>query len=148
VICEAPDERKYQYILFPESDYFGAVFPADSGLAEKDEIAVDDLAGLPLFSSEQSWENDIRPWAKDSFSRLHLEGSFRLSYNASIFAREHLGYLLAFDHLIDTSAGSGLVFRPLRPKLETTSYLVWKKHQTFSPIAERFLTQIQTSFSR
>ncbi len=146
VICEAPDERKYQYILFPESDYFGAVFPADSGLAEKDEIAVDDLAGLPLFSSEQSWENDIRPWAKDSFSRLHLEGSFRLSYNGSMFAREGLGILLTLNNLIDTSPESGLVFRPLVPHLEMKMYLIWNKYRSFTPIAERFLKQITASF--
>ena len=66
--------------------------------------------------------------------------------NASIFAREHLGYVLTFDRLLDTSPGSGLAFRPLDPRLETKLYLVWKKYQTFSPIAERFLTQIRTVF--
>ena len=77
---------------------------------------------------------------------LHLEGSFRLAYNASLFAKEHLGYLLTFDRLVNTSPGSGLTFRPLTPRLETRLYLVWKKDQTFSPIAERFLEQIRTVF--
>jgi hypothetical protein len=79
---------------------------------------------------------------------LHLEGSFGLVYNASVFAKEHLGYLLSFDKLVDTSPESGMVFRPLTPKLETNLYLVWKKYQTFSPIAERFLKQIQKSFGQ
>ena len=78
---------------------------------------------------------------------LRLEGSFRLSYNGSMFAREGLGYLLTFDHLIDTSADSGLAFRPLSPRLETKLYLIWKKNQVFSPIAERFLRKIEESFS-
>ena len=63
-IFETPDERKYSYIPFPEADYFGAVVPADSELAKKERITAEDLEGLPLFTSEQSWENDIRPWAK------------------------------------------------------------------------------------
>ena len=109
VICEAPDEKKYRYVLFPESDSFGAVFPPDSPLAGKEQISAEDLIGLPLFTSEQSWENDIRPWAKDSFSSLHLEGSFRLAFNGSLFAREGLGVLLTLNNLIDTSPGSGLV---------------------------------------
>jgi len=79
-------------------------------------------------------------------SELHLEGSFKLSYNGSMFAKEHLGYLLTFNKLIDTSENSGLVFRPLSPKLETGLYLVWKKYQTFSPIASKFLNQIKDSF--
>ena len=97
-IFEIPDVRKYNYIQFPEADYFGAVVPADSELAEKESISAEDLAGFPLFTSEQSWENDIRPWAKEHFSRLNLEGSFRLAYNGSMFAREGLGILLTLNN--------------------------------------------------
>ncbi len=148
VICEAPDPRKYEYVLFPEADHFGAVFPAGSGLAEKEALTAEDLAGLPLFCSEQSWEKDIRPWAKETFSKLRLEGSFRLAYNGSMFAREGLGVLLTFNNLIDTSRESGLVFRPLFPRLEMNMYLIWNRYRSFTPIAERFLKQIRISFSR
>ena len=148
VICETPDERKYHSILFPEEDYFGAVIPVNSELAKKDSITADDLTGLPLFTSEQSWENDIRPWAGEKFSRLHLEGSFRLAYNGSMFAKEGLGILLTLNNLIDTSPESGLVFRPLSPRLEMKMVLIWNKYQSFTPIAERFLKQIKDSFSR
>lgn len=148
VICETPDERKYHSIRFPEADYFGAVIPAGSELAKKDGITADDLAGLPLFTSEQSWENDIRPWAGEKFSRLRLEGSFRLAYNGSMFAREGLGILLTLNNLIDTSPESGLVFRPLLPHLDMKMYLIWNRYQSFTPIAERFLKQIEASFSR
>ena len=142
-----PDQRKYNYIPFPEADYFGAVLPADSDLAKKDRITAEDLAGLPLFTSEQSWENDIRPWAKEQFSQLNLEGSFRLAYNGAMFAREGLGILLTLNNLVDTSPESGLVFRPLTPRLEMKMYLIWNRYQSFTPIAERFLKQIQSSFS-
>ena len=147
-IFEIPDVRKYNYIQFPEADYFGAIVPADSELAEKERITAEDLVGLPLFTSEQSWENDIRPWAKECFPRLHLEGSFRLAYNGSMFAREGLGILLTLNNLIDTSPGSGLVFRPLYPRLEMKMYLIWNKYQNFTPIAERFLKQMEKSFSK
>ena len=147
-IFEIPDVRKYNYIQFPEADYFGAVVPADSELAKKERITAEDLAGFPLFTSEQSWENDIRPWAKEQFSRLRLEGSFRLAYNGSMFAREGLGVLLTLNNLIDTSPGSGMVFRPLYPHLKMKMYLIWNKYQSFTPIAERFLKQIETSFSK
>jgi DNA-binding transcriptional LysR family regulator len=147
VICETPDARKYDSVLFPEADCFGAVVPAGSALAEKDRITAEDLAGLPLFTSEQSWENDIRPWAGELFPRLRLEGSFRLAYNGSVFAREGLGILLTLNDLIDTSPESGLVFRPLHPHLEMKMYLIWNRWQRFTPIAERFLRQIRASFA-
>ena len=147
VIFETPDERKHHYIPFPEADYFGAAIPAGWALAKKEAVTAEDLAGLPLFTSEQSWENDIRPWAGEAFSGLHLEGSFRLAYNGSMFAKEGLGILLTLNDLIDTSPGSGLVFRPLYPRLEMKMYMIWNKYQSFTPIAERFLRQIRSSFA-
>ena len=146
VLVETPDTGKYDYLVFPQADVWGLVFPANDPLAQKEVVTVDDLVSLPLFCSEQSWRNDIPRWCGERIRDLHMEGSFRLSYNGSLFAREGLGYLLTFEHLIDTSADSGLEFRPLSPTLENKLYLVWKKYQTLSPIAERFLKHLQTSF--
>ncbi len=146
VLAELPDNRKYEYISFPESDVWGLIIPADDPLAEKETITISDLKGLPLFSSDQAWNNEIKEWAGNDFSDLTLEGSFRLAYNGSIFTRERLGYLLSFKNLIDTSEGSGLVFRPLSPRLETMLYIAWNRYQTFTPIAERFLQYLRTSF--
>lgn len=146
VVCETPDARKYAYLPFPESDVWGAVVPADSPLAEKSVITVDDLVGVPLFTSEQSWKNDIGRWCGERLSELQLEGSFRLAYNASMFVKEGLGCQLTFAKLVDTSPESGLVFRALSPTLETKLFLIWNKYQAFTPIAERFLAQIRKSF--
>ena len=147
VLAELPDSRKYEYLAFPEMDVWGLVIPESDPLSEKDAIRAEALKDLPLFCSVQAWNGDIKKWAESSFSRMKLEGSFRLSYNGSVFAREGLGYLLTFRHLIDTSDGSGLVFRPLEPTLETTLYIVWNRYQTFTPIAERFLRQLKEAFS-
>lgn len=146
-VCETPDIRKYSCLPFPESDIWGVIMPADAPLADKEAITVDDLMDIPLFASEQSWKNDISRWCGERISGLRLEGSFRLAYNASVFVKEGLGYQLTFDHLVDTSSQNGLVFRPLSPPLETKLFLIWNKYQTFTPIAERFLNQIKTSFT-
>ena len=146
VVCETPDTRKYSCVQFPEPDVWGLIMPADDPLTTKKTVKFDDLLGLPLFCSEQSWKNDIPRWCGQRSAELRLEGSFRLAYNASMFVKEKLGYLLTFEHLIDTSADSGLAFRPLSPRLETTLYLIWNKYQTFTPIAERFQKQIRAAF--
>ena len=146
VICDAPNGKKYDAIAFPEGDTWGLIFPSKDPLAQRETICVDDLVGLPLFTSEQGWEGDIRKWAGDRFPELNLEGSFRLAYNASMFVREGLGYQLSFQHLVDVSESSGLTFRPLEPRLESKLYLIWNRYQAFTPIAERFIEQIRRSF--
>ena len=146
VLAEEPDPKKYEFLPLPEADVWGLVFPADDPLAKKKTFKPNDLIGLPLFCSGQAWENEIAAWAKDSFGEYRLEGSFRLSYNGAIFAKARLGYLLTFDRIVDTSEQSGLVFKPLSPKLETKLFLVWKKFQPLTPIAERFLEEIKRTF--
>ena len=147
VLAQEPNPAKYHSLAFPNADLWGLVMPKDCPLAEKAAIYADDLAGLPLFCSEQGWNNDISKWCGSRMDQLHLEGSFRLSYNGSLFVKEGLGYLLTFEHLIDTNPDSGLVFRPLAPKLETKIYLIWKKYQVFTPIAERLLRLLESEFS-
>lgn len=78
---------------------------------------------------------------------LTLEGSFRLSCNASLFVKEGLGCLLTFKGLIDTSEGSGPVFRPPDPPCTTALYLTWNRYQSFTPASERFLFQVKASFA-
>ena len=147
VLAEKPDTAKYHYLTFPKADVWGLVMPSDCQLAKKKSICVDDLVGLPLFCSEQGWEKDISYWCGERIDELHLEGSFRLSYNGSLFVHEGLGLLLTFDHLIDTSPTSGLTFRPLAPPLKAKIYLIWKKYQVFTPITEKFLDEAKKHFS-
>lgn len=146
VLAEEPSTDKYRYLLFPKSDLWGVVMPEDCPLAKKQSISADDLAGLPLFCSEQCWKHDIPRWCGNKIDGLHLKGSFQLSYNGSLFVKEGLGYLLTFEHLIDTSPDSGLAFRPLTPRLETKLYFIWKKYQVFTPIAEKLLEKLKERF--
>lgn len=145
VLCETPDSNKYEYVKFPEADVWGAIISSSHPLAKKKSIHVSDLIGQPLFVSEQSWNNEIKTWAKERFPKLKLEGSFRLSYNGSVFARENLGILLTFKDLINTE-GTDMVFIPLSPELKSELYLIWNKYQAFTPIAEKFLEQIKKAF--
>ncbi len=148
VLCDQPDVRKYSSVEFPEGDVWGVVMPAGSPLAQKDSVTVNDLVGLPLFMSAQGWEGDIRRWAGERYAELSLEGSFRLAYNASLFVREGLGYQLCFEKLVDTSEGSGAVFRPLFPRLETSLYLIRNRSAALTPTAERFFDQVRRDFAK
>jgi len=147
VLAETPDYSRYQAIPFPEDDDWGLIVPVNDPLAHKERITPEDLHGLPLFCSEQSWNQEIRTWASDQFGEMHLEGSFRLSYNGSVFVSAGLGYLLTFRNLINTSQESGLKFIPLFPSLKTRLYLIRSRYQHMTPIAGKFLEQLTASFA-
>lgn len=145
VICEPPNLSRYHYIELPEPDIWGVVMREDDVLSEKSGICFDDLSGRPLICSAQGMEYDISRWCGDRIEQLDLSGTINLAYNGSVFVREGLGLMLSFDRLVNTSSDSGLVFRPLVPELETKLYIIWKKYQVFSPMAEKLIGLIQES---
>ena len=142
VVVEMPDLDRYQYLELPGVDTWGVIMPADHPLAKQQVIRADDLLGSELICSEQSVEADIPRWCGKKADRLNFTGNTNLAYNGGIFVREGLGLMLTFEHLIQPSEENGLVFRPLEPKLENKMYLIWKKYQVFSPIAQKLLEEL------
>lgn len=139
VVVEMPDLDRYQYLELPGTDTWGVVMPGDHPLAKKQTVRVDDLLREELICSEQSMEADIPRWCGKKADKLSFTGHTNLAYNGSVFVREGLGLILSFEHLIQPSNENGLAFRPLEQKLENRLYLIWKKYQVFSPIAQRLL---------
>lgn len=146
-IVEPPDLSKYNYIEIPGADVWGVVMRNDSPLARKKSIRPNDLYGLPLICSGQAMRADIPRWCGEKADELNFTGTVNLCFNGSVFVREGLGYMLTFDGLVDTSEESGLCFRPLEPRLETKMFIIWKKYQMFSPIAELLVKELKNYFS-
>ena len=146
VLAELPDRTRYEFVRFPDHERWGVVMAKSAPLAKETAITAKDLKGLPLFASEQSWAKDIPRWAGHAMHSLTLAASFGLPYNGAMFAREGLGYLLTFEHIVDTSPESGLVFRPLDPPLHTDLFFTWKRNRPLTPIAERFRRQVFEAF--
>lgn len=148
LICEEPDLHRYQAITLPMEDVWGLILKKDDPLASNNSISINDLSNLPLLVSRQASRNDLANLFGPAAHRMHIRATYDLPHNASLLVKEGFGYLLTFEHLIDISDDSGLVFRPLRPALYTRSHLIYRKYQIFSQAAELFLDTIQEITSR
>lgn len=148
VIVEPPNLSKYNYLEVPEINTWGLVMRKEDRLSQKEEISVEDLYGLNLICSAQAMQVDIPRWCGEKADMLQLSGTINLPYNGSVFVREGLGYMLSFDKLADTGKDSELCFRPLKPPLETKMYVIWKKYQVFTPIAELLLEELKLQINK
>lgn len=146
IIVEPPNLAKYNYLDVPGTNIWGLVMSKNDPLAQKDFICFDDLTTVPLICSGQGLKHDIVRWCGEKIDMLNISGTVNLPYNGSVFVKEGLGYLLTFEQLIDTGEDSTLCFRPLKPRLETKMFVIWKKYQVFSPIAGLLLEQIKHTF--
>ena len=147
VIVEPPNLQKYNYIELPMADTWGVVMRRDCPLTKKRSISADDLIGYDLISSPQSIEADFPRWCGEKLDELNITGTINLFYNGTAFVRAGAGLLLTFDRLADTGSDSELCFRPLTPALESKMFIIWKRYQVFSPIAERLIEEIKSAFS-
>lgn len=143
LIVEPPNRSLYNDLEIPQTDSWGLVMRKDDPLAGHATIRVEDLTGLDLICSQQGMQADIVRWCGEKADTLNLSGTVNLAYNGSVFVREGVGYMLTFDHLVDTGTESPLCFRPLDPPLTTRMYVIWKKYQVFSPIARRLLEELE-----
>jgi len=133
------DQSKYEYLTLPYTDTWGILMRKDSPLAEKDSIRAQDLWDKPLILSRQILNvPQFMRWFEKPASDLNITATYNLAFNASIMAREHMGYVLTLDKLINTE-GTDLCFRPLSPKRIVGMVLVWKKYRPQSKAAAKFI---------
>ncbi len=138
------DINKYDYMRLPLKDTWGVLMRKDSPLAEKESIIAEDLWSKPLIISHQtSINSEMFSWLKADVSKLNIVATYDLVYNASLFVKKGLGYVITLDKLINTTGDSALCFRPLYPALEAGLCIVWKKYQVFSRASNAFLNQLQ-----
>ena len=142
VIFTDVDHLLYQSIELPAEDSFGLLMPKDCPLAEKEEIRLLDLKGLPLIVSRAA-----EPYfaGSEELSSLNVVATYNLVYNASLLVEDGLGYAICFDKLINTTGNSRLCMRPIVPQMKATGYLIWKKYQVFSPAVKLFVDRIRNT---
>lgn len=152
ILIQPTDITKYNFLSIPAKDSWGVIMRKDSPLAEKEEIQVQDLVSLPLIFSRQAMQprldkNELIDWFGEDWGNLNIVTTFNLCYNATVMAKQGIGYVVTLDKLTDTSADSPLCFRPLAPKLESGLDIVWKKYQVFSSAADLFLEKLKENFT-
>ena len=140
VIFTNVDHTLYQSIKLPAEDSFGLLMPKDCPLAEKSEIRLSDLRGLPVIISRGAVSHYA---GSEELSSLNIVATYNLVYNASLLVEDGLGYAICFDKLINTTGDSPLCMRPIVPTMKSTGYLIWKKYQVFSPVVQMFIDRVR-----
>ena len=139
------DSRRYEQILLPQRDCWAALMRRDHPLAQKQAVLPGDLRGQPLLLSRQIRDGSpFLTWMDRSLAQLNVVSTHNLIYNASLMVEEGLGVAVTLEGLINTTGQSPLCCRPLSPRLEAKLFLAWKRWQSFSPAAARFLELVQS----
>ncbi len=132
------DLTRYQAVSLPHRDTWGLLVRQDHPLAGQERVELEQLLGQPLILSRQALKNGLlSDWFGQKAARVQVAGTYTLVFNGSLMVRSGMGCAVCLDKILNT-AGTDLRFLPLDPPCQAESYLVWKRHQRFSPAADRY----------
>lgn len=148
IVMQPADLSKYNVINLPDKDIWGIVMRKDSELSKKEFVTFEDMEKIPLILSRKVFrkptpDNEFFRWFNENKDKLEIAATHTLFYNAAIMVEQGVGYMFTLNNLANTHKNSNLCFRPLKPKMEASWGLIWKKYQVFSPAAKLFLEKMQ-----
>ena len=148
VFVQPADISKYFSLPLPEKDLWGVLMRSDCALAQKEEVELEDLRGLPLIQSRKiAGAHGVRSafgeWFGGELDKLQVAATYNLIFNAAQLVKAGVGYAICLDKRQRIPEEDELCFRPLKPRLESEVDIVWPKARRFSPATELFLERLQ-----
>ena len=147
IVMNYVDLMKYNYLPMSTEDTWGVVMKENDPLAAKKSFSASELRKLPLICSKQWVDQEFPQWFRSDLGDVNIVATYNLPFNGAVMARAGMGYALMLNNVVHTGEGSGIVFRPLTDVPKAEMYVIWRKYQVFTPIAELLLNELQTSFS-
>ena len=144
IVMSYVDLSKYNYLELPMKDTWGILMRKDDPLAGKNSFAASDLDKLPLICSRQWIDLESPRWVGSSAKDMNIVATYNLVFNGSVMVRAGMGYAVVLDKLVNTGEESDLTFIPLSGVPQTEMYVIWRKYQTFTPIANLLLQELKT----
>lgn len=139
------DQSKYEYITLPYVESWGVIMPSSYELASKKRIETKDLWDKPLIMSRHAIQNtSFLKWFGQKPEDLNIVNTYNLVYNGTLMADEGMGYLVTLKNLVNTQ-GTNLCFKPIHPEYPLVLSIVWKKYQTQSKAAEKFIENLNAT---
>lgn len=146
LLKEPVNIEKYDFLRLPHKETWGILMRKDSPLAKKEYITPEDLVGKPImYTSRSIVQNEISNWFGDNYEKLDVIATYNLIYNAAIMVEEGVGYALSLDNLVRINHETNICFKPLYPKLEAGTVIIWKKQQVFSKATTKFIERIKNA---
>lgn len=133
--------EKYDYIELGMYDRFGLLVPADCPIAERANISLEELSGLPVLIPAQI-AGGTHDLGGIDLGMIRAVGSYNLITNATYMVEQGLGYAFCLADLVNTK-GRNLCFIPLSTEVKLGAFIVTKKYAYFSKAARLFIDRVR-----
>lgn len=144
LLLDPTNMEDYNFISIPYNDKWGLLINPTNSLAANQVIHPSDVDNLPAIFPQQHYNfNQLENWFGHPIDHQTVIGTYNLLFNASMLVQEDVSMIYCINNLINTTAISNLVFRPLKPTLLTKINFVWLKNRPLSNAAKYFLETLK-----
>lgn len=143
LLVEPGDIEKYEFMRLGIGDRCGVLMNADSPLAQNEYVTADDLAGLPVVANRRAEvQSFYRNALGEAYNKLNVVATFNLINNAALFTLKNLGYVITLEGTVRHYENPRLCFRPFRPEIQQSTFIIWKKYQPTTRAVRKFIEEI------
>lgn len=136
LLFEPVDMDRYDYVRMESNDRWGALMRSNHPLASKPFIRPKDLDGQALILPDRDAVRGlVMSWLGDWADTVTVAATANFLSNATVLVHTGVGIIIGID--IPTY-DSQMHFIPLRPKLENSTLIAWKKGRPTSPAVSAF----------
>lgn len=141
LLLQPVDVQRYEFVRVPCREEWGVLVSERSDLAQKSCVTPKDLSDKPLiFGKRDLVKQELLNWFGPYSDHLSIVSTGNLSFNLSLLVQEDLGVFL---HLKKACHSDGVCYRPLSPRLESSTVFAWKRNQAISPAAKALIEHAQ-----
>lgn len=141
LVMEPFDVSRYNFVSMPVKESWCLYVPENHRLATKDFVTPKDLKKEALLTTVRPIvSNMIENWFRGTGVTPQIVASGNLLYNIVGLVRSGLGVSMNLD--LDSNY-TDVVKVPLKPGIESSTVLVWKKSDVQTPTASAFVEYLQ-----
>lgn len=140
IFTEPINLGKFSFISLPIKEELGVLMRPDDELASREYIQPVDLHNKPLIvAGNEPVKNQMEKWFSRYKKKMHVAIRTNLPTSSAILVGNGLGYAFLVKGAIEYWNPKLFIYKPLKPPIEYTSVLAWKKVQASNPAVERFI---------
>lgn len=142
ILVEPIDTTDYNFIRLPNFETWCVLMNADSPLADKEYITVEDLYGKSIIMPGRNQiRSEIYNWLGKGVKRMKIIGHSTLNANTAVLLTGRDAYGIVLNPR--TYDKNTLRTVPLMPPLSSNAVLVWSRQRTNSLVLQKFVDFIK-----
>lgn len=140
ILMEPINLEKFDFLSLPVKEELGVLMSSDDELATHEYIKPVDLGNKPLIvAGHEAAKNQIEKWFARHKNKMNVAFRTNLPTSSAVLVRDGLGYAFLVGGAVEYWNTELFAYRPLKPAIEYTSVLAWKKNQPHNLAVEKFI---------